>query len=215
MADGGVAEGRPTSMASLPVQDLLRSLKATAGARFNAGKRLELLDRRLTMVTATSTAYVIILTVLPYFMPISKQAADAINLFTVGLSIIVLVSTLIQYSSSNTVRAEQHHRSALEINEIRRELKLKEKSISDPDFLALSQRYNAVLHKYSINHDDIDFYRYQLDRPEEFPWLGRLDRFKMRLIIVPAVYFPHAVLIITTLLVSYIIFGFALPARAT
>ncbi|WP_411969144.1 SLATT domain-containing protein [Mesorhizobium sp. CA15] len=90
-------------------KDLLRSLKMTAGSRFNAGKRMEKHDRRLTFLTAMTSAYVIALTVLPYFIKLPVPVTDHLNLFTVVLSVVILISSLLQYSSNNTVKAEQYH----------------------------------------------------------------------------------------------------------
>lgn len=103
-------------------------------------------------------------------------------MITVSLSIIILVSSLIQYSSQYALTAEQHHRSALEINELRRKIEL-----SDPakfDFNALHEvtsQYNSVLHKYSINHDNIDNAMAMLERAHENPWLGDWWKLKTRL----------------------------------
>src|SRR5262249_22418430 len=73
---------------------LLKSLRATAGSSFNASRRLECHDKRLTRLTAFSSAYVIILTVLPYFVKLSTEITDLYNFFTVVLSIVILTSSL-------------------------------------------------------------------------------------------------------------------------
>ena len=164
-----------------PLDHLLRTLKVTAGCRFNAARRLESHDRRLTRLTAFASAYVIALTVLPYFMKLPSQTSDLYNLVTVGLSVVILVSSLLQYSSGEVVNSEQHHRSALEISEIRRLLLLKDGKVTDDELLEYTKQYNDVLQKYSINHDDIDFLQYQLERPEVFPWVDGKKRLAIRL----------------------------------
>src|SRR5882762_8550877 len=100
-------------------EHLLKSLKSTAGARFIAAARLEARDRRLTRVTAFTSTYVILLTIFPYFIKLPTPITDMFNLITVGLSVVILVSSLLQYSSGDILNAEQHHRSGLEINEQR------------------------------------------------------------------------------------------------
>jgi hypothetical protein len=119
---------------------------------------------------------VIVLTVLPYFMKLPTPVTDLYSLVTVGLSIVILVSSLLQYSSGDVVDAEQHHRSALEINELHRLLFLKEDKVTSAELEDFTSRYNAVLQKYSINHADIDFLQYQLERPEMYPWVGWLGK---------------------------------------
>lgn len=193
------------------VQELLRSMKITAGSRFNACKRLESLDRRLTAFTAMSSAFVIGLTILPYFVSLPKEVSDYLNLATVVLSVVVLVSSLLQYSSSNTVKAEQYHRSALEINELRRELKFQEPTISDEDFLKISREYSAVLQKYSINHEDIDFFRYQLERLEDFPTLMLRKRSVMHVQQWISRGIPNVYFLLLLAFFIWLVFFYALP----
>jgi hypothetical protein len=150
------------------VDDLIRNIKSTAGSRFGAAKRLENRDKALTRLTAFTSAYIIILTVIPYFVPSSKAVTDHVNLATVALAIIVLVSSLFQYSNGDVVNAEQHHRCALEMKELRREMKARRSDINTLEFLTYSQRYSVILQKYSVNHDDIDYLRHKLENQTEY-----------------------------------------------
>jgi hypothetical protein len=149
---------------------LLKALKETAGSRFIAAKRLEDHDKRLTRLTAFTSAYIIALTILPYFIKLPAHVTDISNLITVAFAVVILVASLLQYSSGDVVNAEQHHRSALEINEIRR-LLLAEDTITQQILVDFTNKYNVVLQKYSINHDDLDYRRFQSERPNEYPWL--------------------------------------------
>src|SRR4051794_35561518 len=74
-----------------PAEKLLHYIKATSGSRFNAAKRLNSKDRALTRVTAFTSAYLIVLTVLPYFMKVPQEIADDLNLITVVFTIVILV----------------------------------------------------------------------------------------------------------------------------
>ena len=184
-----------------PIDHLLKAMKQTAGSRFIAAKRLERHDRGLTRLTAFASVYVITLTILPYFLKLTPHVTDLFNLATVVLSLTILVSSLMQYSSGEVVNAEQQHRSGLEINEVRRELLLKETNATPEELLDFTRRYNAVLQKYSVNHEDVDFLRYQLERVEDFPWLSFARRAKIiaRLAIVR--YTPTIFLAAVTILV--------------
>ena len=187
-----------------PLDHLLRTLKVTAGCRFNAAKRLETHDRKLTRLIAFASAYVIALTILPTYET-ANQTTDLYNLVTVALSIVILVASLLQYSSADVVNAEQHHRSALEINELRRLLVLKDGSISEEELVDFTNRYNAVLQKYSINHDDIDFLKYQLERPELFPWLNWKGQLQIRMRLVYDRYVPSAILFGMTIFMALLV----------
>jgi hypothetical protein len=157
-----------------PTNQLLVSLRTTSGSRFNAARRLAERDKRLTQVTAFSSVLVIALTVLPYVLKSPPEVADLYNLVTIALSLIILVASLLQYSTGDAVNAEQHHRSGLEINETFRvaHQKAVDGVIPSNDLTHLNERFNAILQKYSVNHDEIDYLKYQLDHSEEHAWLG-------------------------------------------
>lgn len=160
---------------------LVKDMKATAGSRFNAANYLEKHDRNLTFLTAMTSCYIIGMTIIPYFLKLPPKVADELNLFTVFCSIVILVSALLQNSQRNAVNAEQHHRSALEINELRRALEVHGNSISKKDVEEVTSKYNAVLQKYSINHTTLDYQKYLAENPEKFPWCGRIARYRIHL----------------------------------
>jgi SMODS and SLOG-associating 2TM effector domain family 5 len=135
-------------------EKFLGSLKSTSAARFHASQRLAARDRNLTRLAAFTSAYVIALTVVPYFMKLLQEMTDNFNLITVGFSIIVLVSSLLQYSSGDVVNAEQHQRCALEIDEIQRDLRVKMPNVTEEELQKFCHRYDLVLQKYSINHEE-------------------------------------------------------------
>lgn len=196
------------------LKDLLGAMKTTAGCRFIAAKRLEERERGLTRLTAFTSAYVVVLTVLPYFLAVSKPVADWLNLFTVGCGIVILIASLLQSSSGDIVNAEQHHRSALEINELRRELKVISDRIDAESLIRFAKEYNGILQKYSVNHDAIDYDRYRIQRSEDFPWLSRFDRFVIRIKLVFSKYLPSITLVAISTLVFGLLarFGWPIPA---
>ncbi|MBR0884729.1 hypothetical protein ACVMGC_010292 [Bradyrhizobium barranii subsp. barranii] len=191
----------------------LGSLKSTSAARFHASQRLAARDRKLTRLTAFTSAYVIALTILPYFMKLPQEVTDNLNLITVAFSIIILVSSLLQYSSGDVVNAEQHQRCALEIDEIQRDIRIKMPNVTEAELREFCKRYNQALQKYSINHDEVDFMKYQLDRPHEYPWLGFFEQIRFRLKIAYSYHVHTALLIAVTAFLAWLIFFYAYPAR--
>jgi hypothetical protein len=200
-------------MATLAAEKLLHSLKSTAGARFNAAKRLGAKDRALTRLTAFTSAYLIVLTVLPYFIKVPQAVTDNLNLLTVVFSIVILVSSLLQYSSGDVVSAEQHHRAGLEMSEIARELTIKLEVVQDPELLSLTGRYNATLQKYSINHEDVDFQRYQVENPEKYSWLTWSDKMGIWISTFAVKHIYSAVLAVITLSFLALIVFYVFPSR--
>jgi hypothetical protein len=195
-------------------EHLLKTSKATAGSRFIAAARLESRNRRLTRVTAFTSAYVILLTIFPYFIKLPATIGDIFNLITVGLSVVILVSSLLQYSSGDIVNAEQHHRSALEINEQRRMLMLTPTTVSDEDLRPFAERYNGILQKYSVNHSEIDYLKYQTERLEDFSWMtaGRKRWILMKLFFIN--HLANLVLLAITACMFWVVVIYAYPNRS-
>jgi hypothetical protein len=159
--------------------DFLRAMKDTARSRFKAHKRLSDLDRKLTRIVSLSTAYIIILTITPYIIKGPTYVSDVLNFSTIFLSIIVLVGSLLQYSGQYALSAEQMHRSALEINEVRRNVQynILDTTTSLDEWTAA---YNLVLQKYSINHTDMDYHAAVVESHKDYPWVdeGQLTAYK-------------------------------------
>ena len=207
-----IADGEQ-DMPSVQVQKFLDDMKATAASRFNAAKRLETNDRNLTWITAMTSAYIIGLTVLPYFCKLPQRVTDTLNLVTVFLSIVILVSALLHNSKRDSVNAEQHHRSALEIKEIHRHVLARANSIKTDEFLGLIEKYSAVLQKYSVNHSDLDYKKFQTDRPEQFAHLGKFDRCKILVALAIRDQVQIMCLIAITAGCLWLVFLYALPLR--
>lgn len=186
---------------------LLSSLKATAASHFNAAKRLQARERKLTQLTAFSSVYVIALTVLPYVLKTSPEVTDLYNLVTVALSLVILVASLLQYSTGDAVNAEQFHRSGLELNETVRLIQVKKQNgeLTEADLLDFSQRYSATLQKYSVNHEEIDYLKFQLERPEDFKWSGRFRGCRIWLRIMWNKYLPTFFLLLITLFMAWLV----------
>jgi hypothetical protein len=147
---------------------LLKEMKRTKGVRFNASKRLERKDTNLTAAAAWASVGVIVLTLLPVYLTLPPFIVAVINIITVGFSIAILALTLLQANNGDKVKAEQFQRCALEINSLRRELR--GTNVSDSAILlSFSKRYDEILGRYSINHDDVDLEKYRLEHPDEFP----------------------------------------------
>jgi hypothetical protein len=158
-SEGDVARAR---------DELLSEMKVTKGCRFNASKRLERRDKRMITITAFASVYVILLTVLPLFFHVGEILGNAVTATVIVFSLIILASSLLQYSNNDPVRAEQHHRCGLEVNALRRALRATD-NCSMTVIAEYSKRYDDIIQKYGLNHDDIDFDKYKIEHPLEYP----------------------------------------------
>jgi hypothetical protein len=149
-------------------RQLLQEMKVTKGSRFNAAERLGRRDRLINQMTAFVSGCVIIVTLLPVYFQVGATATSVVSFATIAFSIFILAMSLLQYSNSDPVRAEQHHRCALEINGLRRELRSSKISTRE-ELLLFTRRFDDILQKYSVNHETIDFDRYKQEHPDEYP----------------------------------------------
>ncbi len=148
--------------------DLLSEMKVTKSCRFNASKRLERRDKRMITITAFASVYVILLTILPLFFHVGEALSNTVTATIILFSLVILASSLLQYSNNDPVRAEQHHRCGLEVNALRRAFRAVD-NCSMAVIAEYSRRYDEIIQKYGLNHDDIDFDKYKIEHPLEYP----------------------------------------------
>lgn len=193
--------------------ELSAKMKTTAGCRFIAHKRLLALDAAWTRLTALTSAYLIVLTALPYFLTLPPHVANHINLATLTMAVIVLIASLVQYASNNSATGEQFHRSALEIDEIRRDLESAKPELAEDALRVATTRYNNLLQKYSVNQDEIDYVRYQYDRPDEYPWLSSRKRSIISFAVFWSKHWSAIVTFLITCMWLALIFAYAIPRQ--
>ena len=203
-----------------PLEHLDKSLCYTARSRFNAAKRLERRDRRIGWVVSMASAYTIIIAATPYVIRLPADASNLLNLAVIAFSIVTLVSSLLVASRHDAVNAEQHHRSGLELNEVRRKLaseRYEAEATNTPipkeKRVEFQQMYADVLQKYSVNHADIDFKRQQLEWSHELPWLNGWMKVKIWVCLLISDNLTPIVMIALTALCVWLVFIYALPLR--
>jgi hypothetical protein len=152
---------------------LYRSIRDTARSRFVAARRLSDRDFKIVRISSFASGFLIINSILPYFLDRAEEKSDVLNLASVGLALTILISTLLQFSRVDSVSAEQHHRSGLELNELSRQMDGFSPHISNQQYKRFADKYNAILQKYSINHDPIDYRAVITERAHENPWLTK------------------------------------------
>ncbi len=203
-----------------PLEQLDKGLCYTARSRFNAAKRLEKRDGLIGWVVSMASAYTIIIAALPYLIKLPSDAANLLNLVVITFSIVTLVSSLLVASRRDAVNAEQHHRSGLELNEVRRKLateryeaEAKSVPVSKERRLEFQKMYDDVLQKYSVNHEDIDFKRQQLEWSHELPWLNRWMKVRIWVCLKISDNLIGIVMTVLTLFFLWLVFLYALPLR--
>lgn len=154
-------------------EQLRTKMWKTIGARFNAARRLRAMHRwSLTAVSALS-AYVIIVTALPVFVPLNITPTQQgwLNFALMGMAIFILVLSLLESSNSYELRAERLHDCATEISQIRNELELRLYShltLSVEQISEYQQRYDDTIRRCRENHEPIDYQFFETKHPKDF-----------------------------------------------
>ena len=81
--------------------------------------------------------------------------------------------------------------------------------------LRFVERYSAILQKYSVNHNDLDYKKFQIDRPEQFAYLGKLARFRTLTALAIRDNIQMICLAAITVFCLWLVFLYALPMRVT
>jgi hypothetical protein len=85
--------------------------------------------------------------------------------------------------------------------------------IAPLDLAEFRRRYDLVLQKYSLNHDSIDYLQYQIERPEDFPWLSGIPRAWIIIKLAMGKCWRPIALFVMTFAVLALVFLHAYPAR--
>lgn len=148
-----------------PEQHKLRAVRITASARFSAANRLRRHETySLFSITMCSLA-VVVISLLEPFGVMLLLPSNAINLFSAGISLLILVVSLMVSGNKYGERAEKMHAGAVEINSVARRLEPAIQSNNVNAIAQLTDEYENILKIYE-NHKEID---YKVARIKAYP----------------------------------------------
>lgn len=143
----------------------------TAGARFNAYRRLNGRYYGSLVTTGLMSVYVIVLQLGPQLLPENTMpiAGGTLTLLTTFLAIAILVLSLLEHGRGYQVRAERLHQSGMALNRLRDEL---ENSHSDGagaiSLVEVVERYHEMIAGTCENHEPIDNKLFRAQQHEHF-----------------------------------------------
>lgn len=148
--------------------ELNYKLWITKGARFNAANRLKIKSTLSVYCIGFLTGYIIIINLFT-FLPVSSSlqfSPTVLTITTVGLSILVLVFSLVENLKNYSLESEKIHSCAMEIGKLYNEWRyyktLAHEKVDLVDkVLDLTQRYEIILDKYG-NHENIDTHLFKV-----------------------------------------------------
>lgn len=158
-------------------KELNYKLWVTKGARFCAAQRLNAINDASTKALTFLTAYLIIIGLVPTFIPTVSQKVPSpiLGISTVGISILVLVYSLIESSRRYALRAHLYHDCALRIGRLydalRQAKSIEPKDAKIVELHRLTGEYERTLEMFE-NHTPIDYDIFQTQKPDYFklPW---------------------------------------------
>ena len=154
--------------------ELNYKLWVTKGVRFIAAKRLEKQSNLSVFTIALLSAYIIILNLFVFIpnLNLFRSNPEGLTIFTISLSILVLVFSQIESLRNYNLKAEKLHTCAKEIGKLYNEWRYYKTCINDivdinSRIIDISKRYEFILDKYD-NHDDVDIQLFKAKHNKDF-----------------------------------------------
>jgi hypothetical protein len=136
--------------------DLENQMWITYKARFNAHKRLLTTNTFYTVIVSSVSVFILCLNILQLMPSLVNLNQSAVTFYTISLSIIILVISLIFSFSDNKYNASKFHECALEIKEIYNTFSLNTAEASQREIEKYNRMYCDCLRKYDLNHSYLD-----------------------------------------------------------
>jgi SMODS and SLOG-associating 2TM effector domain family 5 len=147
---------------------LKRRIRITAGARFNAARRLAMQERLTQWSIALASVALVIMPLLEAMQVTTGLSPQAMNVVEVVLAIFVLVFSLLLTRDNAAVRADKMHRCAIELNVLVRQIEgLTDVQETDAAYQQLADRYDTILREHE-NHETVDYELWLVYRRDEF-----------------------------------------------
>lgn len=136
----------------------------TAGARYNAARRLKRRDLFATISLSLFSAIGVGLAVVQriYAFESGSAADNYVTALSVCLGIFLLVISLIEWGAGNSVKADRLHQNAEELNTFQRKLSLVIIDLMNGSSLTFEQantylrEYDEIKARSSFNHEPLD-----------------------------------------------------------
>lgn len=195
---------------STPLGELYRRLRLTAGARFNAARRLTRHDTLAQWSLALSSVALVGLGLVHALGIETALSPRALNVIQVILAVLVLVTSLLISRDNFALRADRMHRCGIALNTLKRRMEPRLAMTHDESFFqSVSEEYDRILNEHE-NHEPVDYDLYRFEKAAEFypefkgwqlRWARARARFAYGLVFWPYLFVFGALLIGAYLLI--------------
>lgn len=155
------------------LKELIRSVEITRDARFQANLRLSDRQKTSNYVISFLSLSVIFLSLIPTFHATSNDENMVLLASSIIISVFIIFTSLIDGSSNFYHRGELLHRCARGAGKVLLKLKLPDPNDAKftTEFTALRTKYQKVLDQCPVNHDNVDYRKARIQKPDHF--IGR------------------------------------------
>lgn len=155
------------------LKELIRSVEITRDARFQANLRLSDRQKTSNYVISFLSLSVIFLSLIPTFHETSETENKTLLASSIIISVFIIFTSLIDGASNFYHRGELLHRCARGAGKVLLKLKLLDPAASSffTEFTALRTKYQKVLDQCPVNHDNVDYRKARIQKPDHF--IGR------------------------------------------
>jgi len=183
------------------VEDLLRQIWITKGARFNAHRRLRIQGQHSIRAISLLTAYLLIVSlflVIPIFN-LSSFQTQLVSYGTSAIAILLLVLSILEGAKEYALKGERMHQCAIELSGLYNAIKIEyekhsRKSTNSLIIASSATKYQEILMRAAENHDIIDYRYFQSLHSKDFNFT-KLEVFWIKLLWFVKVYAVYALLI--------------------
>jgi len=158
---------QPQTIERTPQEKLVHDIKVTTGSRFNAAARLSQRERSSNVLVSVYSALLICTSIATLALPLGSTTIRYASFGGIVASILVLVMSMRNFAHRYGVEAEQMHRCALELNELKRKIAT-DVGASSAKLASYTEQYSRILEKWNINHNQDDFLNYKYKHKWEF-----------------------------------------------
>ena len=162
----------------LALEDFRRSVEITRDVQFQANLRLSRRQRASSYVVSLLSLYVIGLSLIPNIIRLEQYQNQILLACSVILSVFVIFTALIDGAQNFYHQGELLHQCARRIATINHKLKNIDIDANEKEAMeqleGLQLDYQRALDECPINHENVDFYREIIRKPNlfesEYPW---------------------------------------------
>ncbi len=154
------------------IQNFQRTVEITRDVRFLANSRLSKRHRASAYIISMLSTYVIALSLIPNIFRLEEFQSQLLLACSIVLSVFVIFTSLIDGSQNFFHQGELLHQCARKIANIVLELRTLDPETNTTEakqkLQELQKRYRDALDECPVNHDNVDYWREMVNKPNLF-----------------------------------------------